>query len=237
MLPSISQAHSASAAAGVAPSLLAAASASPRGRARKHSAQPFPAPLAEFRPTQMAVGMRAVAAKRVKVERRTESARKLRKYLEKRPVPAILGPDGGYHIIDHHHLSLALWQSDVDEAFVTVIGDLSHLSKQGFLQKMSADRLLHSYDADGRRVCPTRLPASLGELKCDSYRDLAWSVREAGGFAKSAAPFAEFRWATFFRERIAAAAVRRDFERAHDSAMRLSRSWDARRLPGYLGPA
>jgi hypothetical protein len=197
-------------------------------------ASPVLASLADFRPTQMAVGMRAVTAKREKVQRRADSGRKLRRFLEKRPVPAIVGPDDGFYILDHHHLSLALWQSNVDEAFVRVIGDYSHLSGRRFLEWMTESGCLHAFDAKGRRACPTRLPRSLGDLKCDRYRDLAWSVREAGGFLKTAAPFSEFRWANYFRDRIPMSTVRRDFDLAHDKAMWLARSDRALHLPGFI---
>jgi hypothetical protein len=200
-----------------------------------HEAKLFAAPLCDFRPTQMAVGMRAVAAKREKVERRARSRRKLRRFLEKRPVPAILGPDEGLFIIDHHHLSLALWQSEVDEAFVTLVGDLSHLARDRFLRRMSGLGLLHAYDAHGQPICPTQLPGTLGALRGDPFRDLAWSVREAGGFAKIGEPYAEFRWANFFRTRIPRSTVRRDFDLAHDRAMWLARSRQAARMPGYVG--
>lgn len=199
------------------------------------SSKPFPAPLNELRPTQMAVGMRAVAAKREKVERRTKSRRKLRRYLEERPVPAVLGPDDDLFIIDHHHLSLALWQSDVEEAFVTVVSDLSHLLRDRFLRRMTSLGMLHAFDAHGRSICPTRLPETLGALRNDPFRDLAWSVREARGFAKTAAPYAEFRWANFFRNRVPRSTVMRDFDLAHDRAMWLARSRKAAQLPGYIG--
>jgi hypothetical protein len=192
-------------------------------------------PLDDLRPTQMAVGMRAVEAKREKVERRARSGRRLRRFLEKRPIPAVMGPDEDLFIIDHHHLSLALLRSDVDEAFIRVVGDLSRLSRRRFLQQMSALGLLHAYDGHGRPVCPTQLPASLDDLRSDPYRDLAWSVREAGGFVKTGKPFAEFRWADFFRTRIPRSTVIRDFDYAHDRAMWLARSRDAARMPGFTG--
>lgn len=205
------------------------------------SAAPWPrkskllsVPLDELRPTQMAVGMRAVAAKREKVERRARNVRKLRRYLEDRPIPAILGPDDDLFIIDHHHLSLALLKSDVGEAFVRVVGDLSDLPRKRFLRRMANLGLLHAYDRHGRAVCPTKLPERLDELRADPYRDLAWSVREAGGFAKTGKPYAEFRWADFFRARIARSTVRRDFDYAHDRAMWLARSREAMRMPGYI---
>ncbi len=194
-------------------------------------------PLADLRPTQMAVGMRAVAAKRRKIERRTGSVRKLRRYLEKRPVPAVLGPDEEFYIIDHHHLSLALWQSDVDEVLVRIVGDLSDLPKATFLSAMESFGWLHPFNAKGRKICPTRLPATLDKLHADLYRDLAWSVRKADGFLKTDVPFSEFAWANFFRSRIPSALLSDDFDRAHDRAMRLARSNDARHLPGSLAAA
>lgn len=179
--------------------------------------------------------MRAVAAKREKVERRAKSTRKLRRFLENRPIPAVCGPNDDFFILDHHHLSLALLKSDVDEAFITVVGDLSHLPRKRFLQRMASLGLLHAYDGDGRPVSPTKLPESLNDLRSDLYRDLAWSVRESGGFAKTGKPYAEFRWADFFRTRIPRSTVRRDFDYAHDRAMWLARSREAVRMPGYIG--
>ena len=191
-------------------------------------------PLADFRPTQMVVGMRAVEDKRRKIERRAPTERKLRRFLEKRPVPAVLGPGDEFYIIDHHHLSLALWQHDIEEAFVNVVADLSDLPQRQFLRSMSALGYLHAYDARGQKICPTRLPAGLDQLKADRYRDLAWSVREAGGFMKSQVPFSEFAWANFFRARIPLSILARDFDLAHDKAMWLARSRDARALPGFI---
>jgi hypothetical protein len=206
----------------------------PRLRVEARKGKLLSVPLQELRPTQFTVGMRAVAAKKEKVERRARNLRKLRRFLEDRPIPAIRGANDDLFIIDHHHLSLALLKSDVEEAFISVVGDFSHLSRKRFFQKMAGMGMLHAYDADGRPVPPTQLPQSLEELRCDPYRDLAWSVREAGGFAKTRKPYAEFRWADFFRTRIPRSTVRRDFEYAHDRAMWLARSREAARMPGYV---
>jgi hypothetical protein len=206
----------------------------PRLRAQTRKSKLLCVPLEELRPTQLTVGMRAVAAKKEKVERRAKSFRKLRRFLEERPIPAIRGPNDDLFIIDHHHLSLALLKSEIEEAFVNVVGDLSNLPRKRFLQRMAAMGLLHAYDGDGRPVSPTKLPERLDKLRCDAYRDLAWSVREAGGFAKTGKPYAEFRWADFFRARIPRSTVQRDFDYAHDRAMWLARSREAARMPGYI---
>ncbi|CAN1725069.1 Chromosome partitioning protein ParB [Hyphomicrobium sp. 1Nfss2.1] len=191
-------------------------------------------PLAELRPTQAAVGMRAVEAKRRKIVRLTESARKFRRYLERRPVPAVLGPREEYYIIDHHHLSLALWQSEIEEVFVRVVGDLSDLPKRTFLQAMSTFGWLHAYDGRGRSICPSRLPSRIDLMQADRFRDLAWSVREAGGFRKTPTPFSEFAWANFFRMHIPEILLEHDFAAAHEQAMRLANSANARHLPGNI---
>jgi hypothetical protein len=179
--------------------------------------------------------MRAVAAKREKVERRARRTKEIVRFLESRPIPAVVGPGDDYYIIDHHHLSLALLHSDVTEAFVRIIDDLSWLPPAQFWKKMAASGRLHPFDHHGQRIAPGALPATVKDLKRDPHRDLAWSVREAGGFLKTSAPYSEFRWAQFFRDRIPRTSVQRDFEYAHDRGMMLARSNAAARLPGFIG--
>lgn len=202
---------------------------------RRRPEDPILIPLEALRPTQGAVGMRAVAVKREKVERRAECRKAITRYLEKRPIPAVRGPGNGYYIIDHHHLSMALHQSEVTEAFVRVIGDLSRLPRAEFWRRMAERGCLHPYDHHGERIHPSALPTAIRHLKRDSFRDLAWSVREAEGFMKSDRPYAEFRWAQFFRYRIPRTSVLRDFEHAHDRGMMLARSPAAAHLPGFIG--
>jgi hypothetical protein len=182
----------------------------------------------------MAVGMRAVEAKRRKVERHASRKRKMRRFLEKRPIPVIAGPDDEFYLIDHHHLCLALWHNDVDEVLIRVVSDLSDMSKREFLRSMSALGWLHAYDARGQKICPTKLPPSIDKLRSDPYRDLAWSVREAGGFRKTGIPFIEFTWANYFRLNIPKRLVKKDFQQAHRVAMVLARAEAARHIPGYV---
>jgi hypothetical protein len=204
---------------------------------RRKPEDPILVPLDHLRPTQGAVGMKAVAAKREKVARRAECSKEIERYLERRPIPAVRGPDDAFYIIDHHHLSMALHQSEVTEAFVRVIGDLSRLPRAEFWRRMAERGCLHPFDHHGERIRPSALPPAIRLLKRDAHRDLAWSVREAGGFMKSNLPYAEFRWAQFFRTRIPRTAVLRDFEYAHDRGMMLARSQSALHLPGFIGIA
>lgn len=190
-------------------------------------------PIDALRPTQTSVGMRAVKRKQLKIRDRSE--RGLDKVLRARPIPAVRGPGGGLFIIDHHHFGLALWQADVSDVYARVIADRSRFSQPVFWRRMEADGRLYPFDERGERIRYDRLPAHLSELRHDPYRDIAWQVREAGGFDKSHIPYAEFCWANFFRERIPLARVRDDFDAAVGKAMRLCRCRSAADLPGYRG--
>lgn len=195
--------------------------------------RPIRVPLAMLRPTQATVGMRAVVHKHAKVTRRLDKRRRLERFLDERPIPSILGPGGQLFIIDHHHLSLALWLAEIESALVTVLDDLSALPLAGFWRHMELNGRLYPFDEAGARLAPSKLPRTLIQLRPDLYRDLAWSVRERGGFEKSCTPFAEFRWAEFFRRRIAAEAVATDYAWAVDRAMALARTRSAASLPGF----
>lgn len=186
-------------------------------------------------PTQAAVGMRAVERKQRNIEKRLAKPGRIDSYLAARPIPAVLGPGRRLYLIDHHHLALALARAEVGTACVEIIDDLARLARGAFWRRMEAQGTVHPYDETGRRIAPSELPRSLPDLRHDHYRDLAWSVREADGFAKSTEPYAEFRWAAYFRERVSKRLIRSDYDAAVARATRLARSRKARGLPGWLG--
>ena len=212
-------------------------SAAALGRLNKGSKAPAGKPLLvaldSLHPTQVTVGMRAVKHMRLRLESLGEKA--VRKILTRRPIPAVKGPGGALFIIDHHHLGLALWHAEIDSAFASIVDDKSNLAASAFWRRMESDGRQHPFDEDGYRVPMGSLPVGLHELRHDPYRDLAWEVRKAGGFKKSRIPYAEFRWAKFFREHIAASTVRRNPDAAFERAIRLSQSRSAVTLPGYIG--
>lgn len=194
---------------------------------------PIIVPIQSLRPTQVAVGMRAVAAKRKRLGSRKR--RRIGRYLERRPIPAVYGPNQELYIVDHHHLSLALLQSQVDNAYVQIIDDYSELTPKQFWATMETQGLVYPFDETGRRVSLSRMPKAIKSLKADVYRDLAWSVREEGGFKKSRAPYSEFRWAEFFRTTIPAHLVTENYDGAVCLGRKLARSAAAAGLPGYVG--
>lgn len=190
-------------------------------------------PIRTLRPTQASVGMRSVSAKVRRIDYHLKSRRKFDRYLERRAIPVVLGPDNDFYMIDRHHLGLALHKADVSEAYAAIIADLSQVPRSTFYRCMERNGLLHPFDRTGRRIGPGRLPKRIEDLAHDPYRDLAWSVRRRGGYKKSAKPFSEFRWADFFRSRIAPQLIATDYEKAVRRGLQLARSRQARTLPGF----
>ena len=154
-------------------------------------------------------------------------------FLEAHPMPVVIGPGARRYITDHHHLGRAALEAGLDTAFFTVEGDLSKLGPVEFWQEMERNRWVHPLDQYGVRHHYASIPADLRKLVDDVYRSLAAFVRNAGGYDKTTAPFAEFRWADFFRRMIAIEDVTANFNVAVETAIPLAHSQLADSLPGY----
>jgi len=188
----------------------------------------------DLRPTQITVGMREVAAKRAQWRAHAED--KKANFLGSHMIPVVLGPKERPHLIDHHHLTLALHEEKVSEVAVTVVADLSKLEREAFWVFLDNRCLTHLYDAEGVRRSHNQLPKHVSGLADDPYRSLAGELRRAGGYAKDTAPFSEFLWADFLRRRIKRKQVDAAPEEALSEAIRLAKGEDAAYLPGWCGP-
>lgn len=187
----------------------------------------------ELRPTQMTVGLHEVALKRKQL--RAMSSHGKGSFLGKHFLPAVLGPKGRFYIVDHHDLGFALLQEDIDNVYVNLVGDLSHLEKPHFLTVMDNRSWLHPFDGEGKRQAYDALPGKLKDLADDPYRSLAGSVRRGGGYAKNATPFSEFLWADFFRRYIDPDLVAKNYDKAARMALALAKRKAANYLPGWCG--
>jgi len=194
--------------------------------------------LAELLPTQITVGAAEVAAKRTQWTglKRKERA----KLLTSHCFPAVKGPKGRYYITDHHHLGLALHEEEVDTVWVMPLADLSDTEGETFWRVMEFRRWVHPYDEKGQRAAYTAIPTRISKLRDDPYRSLAGFVRQAGGYAKDAAPFSEFLWADFFRPLVSKKQLQADGNTALpmellQHAVALARSAEAHYLPGWTG--
>ena len=190
-------------------------------------------PIRKLRPTQMTLGMHEVGKKRKGWG--DAKAAKLDSFLERHMVPVVIGPGKELYLIDHHHLARALLEEKVDSVFVTVVDDLSMIKGQSFWTYMEFHGWAHPYDGKGRRRAYADLPKSIADMTDDPYRSLSGELRNAGGYAKDAQPYAEFVWADFLRPLIKAKAINKDFAAALALAMKRAKSEEASYLPGWCG--
>ena len=205
--------------------------------AMAHRIEPVLHPVAikDLRPTQVTVGLAEVNRKRHEWRHRREANGA--EFLGNHMIPVVQGPDNSWWVIDHHHLARALYEEGQEHVLVSIIANLGHLSKKRFFTVMDCNNWLHTYDAEGRRQDIKELPRHVGKMIDDPFRSLAGEVRRAGGYAKSAAPYTEFLWADFFRDRIKRHMVEAKFTKAVDKAVEFARSKDAAYLPGFAGPS
>jgi hypothetical protein len=191
-----------------------------------------PVRIADLRPTQITVGFRAVAQKRLRWRSRIRKA--CEKGAPKPVAPIVLGPAGALYLIDRHHLACAMRDEGVQEVQIRQMADFSALAPEDLWPALEARGWCRPYDAEGRRRPFGDIPHTLEALLDDPFRSLASALRRAGGFTKKAAPFSEFAWADFLRNRISSGAVVTDFDGSLDRALILARTNAACRLPGWL---
>jgi hypothetical protein len=189
------------------------------------------AAIIDLCPTQVTAGMREVALKRLRW--REKGADAAAQYLSGHCVPVVVGPGSRLYMIDRHHLTIALYEEGVEEVSVSVVGNASELSPEGFWAALESLNLTHPFDDEGRRCSFEDMPNSIVEVKDDLYRSLAGALKRAGGYAKNKTPFSEFRWADFLRSRVDRAVVEHDFDRALGIAVSLAQSVEAEGLPGW----
>jgi hypothetical protein len=188
----------------------------------------------DIRPTQFAVGYAAVADKQKGLAEL--SPKDLEKEIEKKPAPLVIGPRGTFYIYDHHHFGLALYHLGVMEMQGTVSANFASLDQAQFFAEMQANHWFYLYDQNGAGPKdPRELPQTLMQMADDPYRSLADFVREADGYKKSDAPFADFLWANFFRPRLVIGAGATGYARATQQGVTLAKTPAARGLPGYIG--
>jgi len=193
---------------------------------------PVLARLADLHPTQITVGFREVAQKRLRLRARLRKAGEGR--APKLVAPVVLAPDGALYLIDRHHLACAMKEEGVERVQVRQVADFSTVAEQDLWPALEAKGWCRPYGTDGRRRPFGDIPSTLDALLDDPFRSLASALRRSGGFTKRAAPFSEFAWADFLRTRIPSHTVAMDFDSALDHAISLARTSAAQHLPGWL---
>ncbi len=190
--------------------------------------------LHELRPTQISVGFREVAQKRKELAKLKPKERQEK--MCEQLFPVVKGLEGKYFILDHHHEALAMLKEGAKRIQAGLVEDLSHLSEHEFWTYLDHLSWIHVYDAKGRKRTARDIPLRVEGMVDDPYRSFAGDVRNAGGFSKPPEPFQEFLWANFFRVRVPAKPLKRDWDKAVLNALDLARSKEAQHIPGWCGP-
>ncbi len=185
--------------------------------------------IKKLHPLQYAVGKKEVQSKRREIKKLKKNESKRKKFLKKKIVPVILGPDRVLYILDHHHTVLALQKEGFDHVTIHQIADYSKLSLEAFYERVVDKHWVRLKDEKGREIAWQKLEAKKGlkDLPNDPYRSLAGMLRDAGGFEKTETPFYEFLWADFLRTRIPTPGKKISWKRALREALRLAKSPDA----------
>lgn len=163
------------------------------------------------------------------------SAKQLDKLMKKKEIPVVIAPDGGYWLVDRHHLTKALWQQGVKDARVKVIGRLQ--DKANFWSQMQNNHWAWLKDEKGQPLTPEQLPTRIDQLPDYPYRTLAGLLQDAGYFHKDKQVyFVEFAWASWLGKQMQWMPVDNSNLAARlQQAKRLACGSDASDLPGYPG--
>jgi hypothetical protein len=187
--------------------------------------------IADLRPTQLTLGLAEVEDRAAKIAAMTEVQREA--YLQRKPIPYVLGPGREIYIVDHHHLARALWSLKIPEAVLgDRLADWSGLETKSFWRKMEQSGYCWPIDADGNRRPYAVIPASIGALTDNVWRTLARRVR-GYAFEDLDTPFQEFMWGDYFRTFMSRRLIETEFDLAAEVAAKLARLAEAQDLPGY----
>ncbi|MGK5083711.1 ParB/Srx family N-terminal domain-containing protein [Bdellovibrionota bacterium FG-1] len=166
----------------------------------------------ELHPTQPEVGKREVDSKREKFKAlRKEGTEKFEKFKRAKIVPAVIGPYGGFYLVDHHHTAIALSEIGEAEVYVKIIKNWSKLkvdqplaTRMGrFWEKMKEQHLAWFERENGNILDPlsAEWPTSLAECGNNQLRAVVSELIENGVIEKVQKPFFEFYLSKYLREK------------------------------------
>jgi hypothetical protein len=193
-------------------------------------------PILTLKPAQIAIGL-------LEVEHTMKDYVHLSKdefhaYSREHPVPVVQS-DQGCYIIDHHHLCRAFHELGHHNIDITIQADFSKTDPARFWELMEARSWVLPQDQFGVRHPYHHLPIDIRGMADDPYRSLVWSLKERACWAKVNVPFAEFKVANFFRDKVEIQNNRASFDRAVEVAIGLLQSLPPDQLaqvPGLARP-
>lgn len=140
---------------------------------------------------------------------RTKSFEDLQRYLDQRPIPYVITPDGKRMISDRHHMfeALHLAEEIFEKRFPGRQLDISYAFQKSFegkgrdkFKQFMEKRNLVLLSDKGEPITWEKLPTHFGDMGDDYYRGIAWVLKKAGMVDNSATPFMEFKWGDVLRK-------------------------------------
>lgn len=162
--------------------------------------------LEKLHPTQFALGRISIPDKIEKLEKKYKKG-KLDKYLKKKAIPAILGPDMLFYIQDGHHTMAALDLSkkipqEEKKTIISELIDKSELSAYDFKKYMIDNQKVFLLNKDYKLQTFEEIPANFKAMQDNPYRSFAELVQNAQGFCKAKFNYLEFLWGKYFEEEL-----------------------------------
>lgn len=164
------------------------------------------------RPTQFLFSPLA-ARKKTKKFSKAYNEGDLHELLSSKILPAVIGPDQQFYILDGHHTSYGLKKSAIPknkkQLFLRIQKNCVTCSFEGFERYMTetgkARSFLYDINYEKRRFF--ELPSSIEMLIDDPYRSLSWLVRKESCYKKVQRNYLEFTWAKVIRDEFTALGI------------------------------
>jgi len=101
---------------------------------------------------------------------------------------------------------------------------------------MESKDWVHLFDENRRRCDVGELPLNFSDMVDDPYHSLAAFARRAGAYRKPRCAYGSFAWSEFLRTRVPITGKGRGaFSLALLQSIKVAKSRDARKMPGYIG--
>ena len=191
-------------------------------------------------PTQMSYSARETELLRASLEKipRDETKNLFYEQIQKAQKIAI-GPDGLYELgpIDwiRAHRSLKIRAMVCD-----VVVNLVSLSLTDFWGSLLMRKWVAPIDENGIGMYPIKKIPAMDHSMNDPYRGLVYEIRRRHGIERSDDPFADFKWANYFRKHVKLkedsedkAASEHAFQSAATEALEWAHKTEAVGLPGF----
>lgn len=192
--------------------------------------------LLDLKPAQIAIGLLEVESRMKDYAHMSKEA--FQDYSGQHPVPVVKSSQG-YYIIDHHHLCRAFHELGHHHVHTDTRADFSGHDLPGFWEMMEARSWVLPQDQFGVRHPYRHLPIDIRGMADDPYRSLVWRLKERGCWTKVSVPFAEFKVANFFRDKVEIWNTKASFDLAVEAAIALLKAMPQDQLiqvPGLSRP-